>query len=394
LYDTDFALARYTADGALDASFGNGGKVTTDFDSPFEHCTALAIQGDGRIVAVGHVRVPPSPPARWDFALARYHADGTLDPTFGSGGKVTSNFLGRDLAEAVALQTDGRIVVAGEVSVEDSLSDFGVARYQADGSLDGTFGDGGLVTTDFDSANDVAYAVAIETGKRIVAAGRSDGGTGNDFALARYAFDGGLVTTDFAGGSDICQGLAVQNDGGIVLAGSVDVGGPTGREFALARYLVDTCPWDIAGPGGWPEPDGMVAVNDFLELLRTWGCPGCPADFGSPPGVGFDDLQFLLDGWGEACPGEDDPMAPSLPQEIQDAGLQWPDDWDIFVDCITNGSPEEQDNCACWLGHYLAQGPWPDCPDDDPFSSTIGPIFIPSHQTDTVSDPSPGWTTR
>jgi hypothetical protein len=174
-----------------------------------------------------------------------------------------------------------------------------------------------------------------------------------------------------------------------------DTGNPDGVNpiVDMGAYEFQVCPWDIAGPGGGP-PDGTVAVNDFLELLATWGCVGCPADFLDPPGVGLEDVQYLLDNWGTACPGEAASEPPSLPDEIENAGLQWPDDWDIFVDCITSGTPEAQANVVCWLSYYLEPWPWPDCPGDDPFASSSGPQVIPQHQPGASSDPSPGWTPR
>jgi len=187
-------------------------------------------------------------------------------------------------------------------------------------------------------------------------------------------------------------GASVSVSGGVAVVGAHrndDNGTDSGSAYVL--YCQPPCPWDIAGPGGGP-PDGTVGINDFLELLATWGCVDCPADFLDPPGVDLEDCQYLLDNWGAICPREQASQPPPLPEEIEGAGLTWPDDWDVFVDSITNGSPEEQDNCVCWLGHYLASGLWPDCPGDDPFASSSGPQVIPLDQPG--ANPSPGWTTR
>ena len=116
--DSDFALARYTPDGSLDATFGVGGKVTTDFSGLNESAGALAIQSDGKIVAAGYVVQTGGPPYNTDFALARFNADGSLDTTFGFDGKVTTDFVGRhDAVRALAIQSDGRIVAAGMMVV-------------------------------------------------------------------------------------------------------------------------------------------------------------------------------------------------------------------------------------------------------------------------------------
>jgi uncharacterized delta-60 repeat protein len=172
----NFALARYDRDGSLDTSFG-GGKVTTDFGSASDFAFDVAIQPNGSIVAGGAVGYST---AGADFALARYERDGSIDPSFGVGGKVTTDFGSFDYAFAPAIQPDGRIVAAGAGS-----EDFAVARYNRDGSLDTSFGIGGKVTTDFGSADDFAFDVAVQPDGSIVAAGR-DRSYGADFALARY----------------------------------------------------------------------------------------------------------------------------------------------------------------------------------------------------------------
>src|SRR5262245_57732496 len=128
----DFAVARYNANGSLDVSFGSGGKVTTDFTGPngFDEADAIAVQPDNRIIAVGHAANGSAS----DFALARYNENGTLDSTFGNGGRVVTNIGAVDLAHAAALQSDGEILVAG---VSDG--NFTVARYGANGNLDLNF---------------------------------------------------------------------------------------------------------------------------------------------------------------------------------------------------------------------------------------------------------------
>ena len=147
---TDFILARFNADGSLDTGFGVGGKVTTDMGSGFrsEEAQAVAIQPDGRIVVVGYAAIdtaPPAPRPPATFALARYNTDGSLDTSFGSGGKVSGNVNG--LAYAVRVQADGKIVVAGDVPFPSTngidFSDFTVARFNANGSLDLAFGTSG-----------------------------------------------------------------------------------------------------------------------------------------------------------------------------------------------------------------------------------------------------------
>jgi uncharacterized delta-60 repeat protein len=219
--------AAVAAPGALDPTFGTGGEVTTDFGGS-DSAEAVGIQSDGKIVTAGSTFSG----GLQHFVLARYNADGNLDSSFGSGGKVTTDFGGFDAASALVIQPDGRIVAAGRGS-----GDFALARYNADGSLDPTFGSGGKVTTDFGGSDD-AFGVALQADGKIVAAGQG----GSDFGLARYNADGSLdptfgsgsrVTTDLGGFEDAIA-VALQNDGKIVITGQKFSGGF--QQFALARY--------------------------------------------------------------------------------------------------------------------------------------------------------------
>ncbi|MFD0273974.1 calcium-binding protein [Kitasatospora sp. NPDC127111] len=228
----DFALARLNTNGSPDTGFGTGGKVTTDFAGGADAARGLALQSDGKTVAVGYTG---NSTGNYDFALARYNTDGSPDTSFSSDGKVATTFGGVDFGHAVAIQPDGRIVAAGYTG-----SDFAIARYNTSGNLDGSFDTDGKVTTDF-GGSEVAYGVAVQSDGRIVVVGDSASGGASDFALARYNPDGSLdtgfsgdgkVTTDFGGGFDQALGVALQSDGRIVAAG---YGGP-GVDFALARY--------------------------------------------------------------------------------------------------------------------------------------------------------------
>lgn len=241
---TDFALVRYNADGSLDTSFGQGGKVTTDFAADGDYGQALLIQSNGKIIVAG---TSSSGATSDDFALARYNTDGSLDTSFGQGGKVTTNFgpLSIEDAYAAALQADGKIVLAGMVHTNTS-DDFALARYNSDGSLDTGFGSAGLVTTDFGSTNDTAHAIVIQSDGKIIAGGYSINGSQN-FALARYnadgtldaSFDGGKITTDFNGGADTLEGLVLQTDGKVIAAGFSFPRRSSVPQVALARYNGD-----------------------------------------------------------------------------------------------------------------------------------------------------------
>ena len=180
----DFALARYNSNGTLDTSFGTGGKVITDFtrdDSTF----SVAVEPDGKILAAGMADVSRG----YGFALVRYNSNGTLDASFGAGGIVTTDFGLLDqgfsvaYAASLAVQPDGGIVAAGRAYFNGGFHS-GLARYNSDGTLDANFGTGGKVTADFQGPYDYdqfSFVVAQPDGKIVVAVS----GLG-DFTLARY----------------------------------------------------------------------------------------------------------------------------------------------------------------------------------------------------------------
>ncbi|HXF00296.1 MAG TPA: hypothetical protein VN458_08105 [Solirubrobacterales bacterium] len=233
----DFALARYNLNGSLDTSFSGDGKKTTDFaGAGDDRAGGVALQGDGKIVAVGG--------GGGDFELARYNTDGSLDTSFSGDGLQTTDFGGAyDSASAVALQGDGKIVAVGGHD-SGGNRDFALVRYNLNGSLDTSFSGDGKQTTSFPyAAGEMATDVAIQADGRIVAVGQVGGGAGpGDFGLARYNTNGSLDTsfsadgrkrTSFGGsdGFDGALGMALQGDGRIVAVGF-------GRDtFALARYL-------------------------------------------------------------------------------------------------------------------------------------------------------------
>jgi uncharacterized delta-60 repeat protein len=243
---SDFWLARYNSDGSVDRTFGTAGKVAIDF-----HLTrALALQPDGKIVVAGSSSGNQP-------ALCRYNGDGSLDPSFGAEGKISTGFTG----QALALQSDGRIVVAGFVSITPSYSDFALARYTGDGSVDTTFGTGGKVITAFypnyDYRSGAAYAVALQSDGKIVAAG-GDLVDESGLRLARYNSDGSLDTT-FGIGGKVTNGvdaasLAIQSDGKIIIGTFPFV------DAALIRYNNDGSLDRTFGTGGYVSGDGGNAL--------------------------------------------------------------------------------------------------------------------------------------
>ena len=227
-----FALARYEPNGKLDRSFGENGTLLTSF-SGYDGAESVAIDAQGRIVAAGF--------AERDVALVRYEPNGDLDPSFGNDGKVVTNFAGEVAANSIAIDSQGRIVAAVDSREPGNVRHFTVARYSEDGSLDGSFGNGGEVTTDF-GGRSVAEGIAIDRSGRILLAGRASSSGHRKFALARYLPDGNLdaafsrdgkTITTFGSGKEVqgANGAAIDRKGRIVSAGYV-----LGK-FALARYL-------------------------------------------------------------------------------------------------------------------------------------------------------------
>src|SRR5262245_41461348 len=230
--------------GDLDTSFDGDGKVVTDFGKS-DFAEGMAIQRDGKVVVVGFDTENDPPRYYLDFILARYLANGSLDSTFG-GGRVRTDFgEGSDLAHGVVAQPDGKLVVAGEAASAQSLQ-VALARYRDDGGLDPAFdGDGKAVIPagDFSSAN----AVALQQDGRIVLAGDTSTGYSQSTLLARLDANGhpdasfgtgGVATADLADGEETATSMALQRDGKIVTAG---LAFPS-RDLLVARFNTDGSP--------------------------------------------------------------------------------------------------------------------------------------------------------
>jgi uncharacterized delta-60 repeat protein len=237
--DGEFALARYDPDGSLDPSFSGDGKQTTAITGFTDEANAVVLQADGKIVAVGGSTVEEF----GDFALARYNPNGSLDPSFSDDGKQEPNLGFPDFANGAAIQPDGKVIAVGLAGGELDSQDFALARLNVDGSLDASFSGDGEQRTEFGGAA-FANGVAIQADGKIVAVGRSHGATGRDFALARYnpngsldpSFSGdGRRRTNFEGFDD-ATAVAIQADGKIVAVGRT-FGTNDTAQFALARYF-------------------------------------------------------------------------------------------------------------------------------------------------------------
>jgi uncharacterized delta-60 repeat protein len=262
----DFALARYNADGSLDTSFGGDGIVVTPIGGGDEGAEALAVQADGKLVAAGWDGVKRRP----RIALVRYNPDGSLDASFGGDGTVTTRIKPRGgRADAVAVQEDGKIVAAGTaVQKEFERGAFALVRANPDGTLDPSFGRDGIVTTriDLSQGGSRARALVVQSDGKLVAAGVS----AEQFALARYNADGtldpsfggtGKVKTDFGPYAEGSEALVVQQDGKLVAAGLA--WNETDADFALARY----------SPDGTLDPafggDGRITTHVRFDYARA-----------------------------------------------------------------------------------------------------------------------------
>lgn len=317
--DWDIALARYDLDGSLDGAFGAGGIVTTDIYGNGDQAGALVITDDQKIVVASSSWVDAFD---GPVALARYDSNGTLDSTFGSNG-VALFYLSTSVVEItdLALQVDGKLVVAGNTSNNDAFlircgadgeddpdgfaQPYGwatagllaatrfsalavqsdgkllaagtmngepveilVVRFQPDGTLDETFGDSGLAYTYAGGVAAGANAIAVQPDGKIVLGGWFEPTDGDaDWLLLRYMPDGsldpeldgdGIVTVPFNAEDAVCHALVLQSDGAIVMAGQV---GYEPGDIGVARYLADGTPDPVFGD------DGLVAtdVGTFYE---------------------------------------------------------------------------------------------------------------------------------
>jgi uncharacterized delta-60 repeat protein len=318
----DFRIARYDANGNSDLSFGTGGFTDVSF-SDSAHVHDLAIQPDGKIVAIGMNQFSGT---QSDFALARLTPAGVLDPTFDGDGKVVTSIGAYDHANHIALQPDGKIVAGGESGPSQSQVDVAVVRYLPSGALDTSFSTDGKVTTNADgdvgvgSTLDVS-GLALQSDGRILVGGSSILASSTmNFFIARYNADGSLDTT-WSGdgttstninGDDYVFDLGVQSDGKVVAFGLSS----SSTSFLLARYLgtptdsdgdgvlnpADNCPNDANPDQTDSDGDGhgdACDADDDGDSVDD-GADNCPLVANS------DQTDTDGDGQGDACDADDD----------------------------------------------------------------------------------------
>ena len=275
----DFVVARFTDKGALDPTFNGVGYVVTPFaavNAP-DQCNALAVQTDGMVVAAGMTTVAGHP----HVALARYTTGGVLDPNFGTGGLVDISAAasgGDSEARALVLQPDDKLLIGG-YAFGTGTSDFLVMRLMADGSPDGVgFGTGGITRTPVGTSEDIANAMVLQPDGHIVLAGSAYISGHRDFALARYDSagvldptfgSGGLVTTPVGPSDDYAYALTLMPWGRLVAAGSARIStGGSGTDLAVVAYNADGSLDRFFGIGG-KRMLNISALDDIVYGLAS-----------------------------------------------------------------------------------------------------------------------------
>jgi uncharacterized delta-60 repeat protein len=236
-----FGIIMFAQDGTLDTTFGTGGKVTTFIGGSNCRSNAMALQSDRKILLTGRANAS----AYGGFVTLRYNASGTIDNTFGTGGKVVT-IIGDlfDVAISVKIQNDGKILVAG-TAIGLNSSVFAIVRYNTNGTLDSSFGTGGIVTTSIGFEEDGISALAIQTDGKIVASGytKNSGSNNFDIVIARYNTNGsldsnfgssGITVLTLSSSRDFASSTAIQPDGRILVGGYYKA--INDYDFVLLRY--------------------------------------------------------------------------------------------------------------------------------------------------------------
>lgn len=291
---TDFAVVRYNTNGLLDTSFNGTGKVVSDFVGGADGASAVAIQPDGKIVVVGHATINNST----FFAVIRYNSNGSLDTTLNVTGKVFITFGGTvEWCTSVAIQTDGKIIISGySGSGGDNI--WATARLTTSGVLDSTFGTNGKVTTTFGGSSN-AVGVVIQPGGKIVVGGRTSTTGTSKLALARYASNGSLDTTfgnggvvlsDFGNSNNNVTALKMMTDGRLVLAGNTTINTP---HIALARFTINGALDTTFGTGG--KVTSAAGVASDLAIYPNGDIAVTVAELDFTINI-FDVYRFLSNG--------------------------------------------------------------------------------------------------
>ncbi len=315
-----FDIVRINADGTLDPSFGGGGFRSISFNTPLEEAYDVTVAPDGKILAAGYAGtfIPPNGNqpgfADYDLAVVRLNPNGVPDTTFSGDGVAKPLSTNSEEAHAIAVQPDGDILVAGEKNDE-----MAVTRLNNDGTIDSDFGTAGQATPDFPNTSDsAATGIALQPDGRIMLAGYASPGGDYDLAVARIDSGGGLdpnfsddgkVVSDFGGSDEQANSVALQTNGKVVVGG---YGGDDSDLIALRFYANGVPDPDFGGGDGVVtvefasdsdyggdvaiQPDGPILLsgvtgnNDDFAIARLQGDPTGIAPPPPPPPSGDDDV--------------------------------------------------------------------------------------------------------
>jgi len=290
--------------GGLDPAFSGDGLVNAPIGASSDQARGIAIQSDGRYVVGGWSNMA----GNFDFSIARFNSDGSIDASFsGDGIQVTSIAAGSlaDRAYGLAIQADGKVILAGSTA-NGGNDDFAIVRYDTNGNLDATFSGDGIQTTSLSTTNDVAMAVAIQADGKILAAGNS----GMNFAIARYdvsgtldvAFDGdGILTSSYGNSTSVANAMALQEDGKIIVAGYGWSG--VSWDFGVARLTSSGLPdvtfnadgktlFHLNSTSTIPEEFNAVAIQSDGKILLAGRTVGAVS------GDSYDAVVMRLDSGG------------------------------------------------------------------------------------------------
>jgi uncharacterized delta-60 repeat protein len=269
----DFGIARFNTDGSLDTTFGTAGKILIPIGPANDFGQDAVLQPDGKIVITGYSNNSSGD----SISIARLNSNGSLDNTFAANGKIYYNIPSKEycVAEAIALQSDGKILVAGHAN-----GDFALLRYNTNGILDNSFGNLGYTTTDFGNFQDKVYAISIRQDGRILLAGHSyepSISTFLDFGIASYNSNGSLDNTfDSDGKMTISMGyssgirdMLFQPDGKLLFGGNSIENSSSNTRYSLLRLSdsnlsVNENNFNDGKATVYPNP-----TNEFVTILTT-----------------------------------------------------------------------------------------------------------------------------
>jgi uncharacterized delta-60 repeat protein len=271
--NADFSIMRYNANGSLDTSFDADGKVITAVSSFSDYANSVVMQADGKLVAAGYSY---NASGNKNISLVRYNTNGSLDSSFNGNGKIiTAVSVASNVANAVVVQSDGKLVIAGYSYNASGNTDFALIRYNTNGSLDTSFDGDGKLTTSLGLVSSFANTVIVQPDKKIVAAGYSYDAQGHTtFAVIRYNANGSLdssfdtdgkVTTALSAFSDYATSVIMQPDGKLLVAG-YSYNATNTADFALVRYNANGS-LDTSFDGDGKVITNITSADDYARSV-------------------------------------------------------------------------------------------------------------------------------